>query len=127
MGMAAHAPHVRLKKPLQTDRFARTSRLLKRVAKRHVGTKRIGAHAPLFVRRGPASVETTPYDLAFKIGAAGVTLAAAILGVALGLAQPTWALAAAMLAVGALLAALVVFRQFASAGAVSVRGDAASS
>lgn len=73
-----------------------------------------GEHAPGalgsrggLVRRGPPAGERAPVDLAFRVAAGGVILAAAVLGVAMGLAQPSWLLAAALVAGGALIAAVV--------------------
>jgi len=43
----------------------------------------------------------------FHIAAGGVILAAAVLGIAMGLAQPSWLIAAALVAAGALLAGVV--------------------
>ena len=107
--MATHAPHVRTKKPLRGRQGARDAHKSHRLAPlRHAA----GTHKLAFgrVRRGPATGERPePSELGFHVGALGVVLAAAVLGVALGLAQPSWMLAAALVAAGALLATMVAF------------------
>lgn len=56
------------------------------------------------------AVDPKTGELAFTIASGGVILGATILGIILGLAHPTWMLAAALVGTGALLATLVVVR-----------------
>ena len=106
-----------LARPRGSAGFGAEPHLLKRVGEiRHAVPNRAPAER---LRRGPnptMATPTRPLDLAFELGAAGVTGAAACLGVVLALAQPSWGLGAATLSVGALLAAFVVFRPFSGRG-----------
>ncbi|MBX3228017.1 MAG: hypothetical protein KIT84_27670 [Labilithrix sp.] len=105
--MAIHAPHVRTKRPLHGRRAARPALLA-----RPGGSAATYARSlPLrFARRGPRLPSVTAGDLAFRVAAGGVMLAAMLLGVILGVTHPTWMLAFALLGTGALLATFVVVR-----------------
>lgn len=72
-------------------------------------TSRPAIHAvdTRLVRRGPLKSMRAAGDVFFRIATAGVILAAAVLGIAMGLAQPSWLLAATLVAGAALVAAVV--------------------
>jgi hypothetical protein len=60
------------------------------------------------VRRGPTAPRAVGTgDVAFNVATVGVIVAAAVLGIAMGVAQPSWLLAAALVGAGALIAAVV--------------------
>lgn len=108
--MATHTPHVRTKKPLR-GRTSHLERRLRGLPKLRRSTAPAAAHAvdTRLVRRGPTSgkLARESSDVPFRIATAGVILAAAVLGVAMGLAQPSWLLAAALVGGGALIASIV--------------------
>jgi hypothetical protein len=100
----AHAPHVRTKKPLR-GRRVRRSRDSWTPACPTLRHAHCDTH---LVRRGPpASRATGTVDVAFSVATVGVVVTAAVLGIAMGVAQPSWLLAAALVGGGALVAAVV--------------------
>ena len=102
--MATHAPHVRTKRPLR-GRSTRPARPLLAKLRHAPGVHALGTK---LVRRGPTTGERElPVDTTFRLAAGGVIVAAAVLGIAMGLAQPSWMLAAALIAGGALVAGVV--------------------